>query len=224
MIGGGIEIGSQLWHSGKVTSWKAVGGSALQGGITGGAAGFTGGASLATTAAVAGGANVIGGTVNRTIQGQKTTLSDVVTDATVGAVFSAGGKYIGQGLKSILGSISQRAASKLTDVATSVLRRMGPGRGPDYGTRAHKAFADAVNGTKIGSNVIRTEVSYLNGQIVRYGTKGSARIDAGLYDKSGKLLQVFDLKTGGAKLTSKQVQHIQNQTRSQVTVTEIRGN
>lgn len=37
-------------------------------------------------------------------------------------------------------------------------------------------------------------------------------------------MQVFDLKTGGAKLTSKQVQHIQAQTRKNVPVTEIRGN
>lgn len=95
LIGGGFELGRQLWKSGKVTSWKAVGGSALQGGVTGGAAGFTGGASLLTSAAVAGGANVVGGTANRAIQGQETTLSNVLTDATVGAVFGAGGKYIG---------------------------------------------------------------------------------------------------------------------------------
>lgn len=37
-------------------------------------------------------------------------------------------------------------------------------------------------------------------------------------------MQVFDLKTGGARLTSKQVQHIQAQTRKNVPVTEIRGN
>lgn len=67
-------------------------------------------------------------------------------------------------------------------------------------------------------------MSYLNGEIVKHGTKGSARIDAGLYNSKGELIQVFDLKTGGAKLTSKQVQHIQTQTRIQVTVSEIRGN
>jgi len=224
LIGGAFEIGSQLYNNGSVSDWGAVGGSTMQGVVTGGAAGLTGGASLLTTAAVAGGANVVGGTVNRTIQGEETTLSNLVTDATVGAVFGAGGKYIGQGLKSLSGSVSQRATSKLTDAATGVLNKMGAGKGAVYGTKAHSAFAKAVNGMKIGDNVIKTEVSYLNGQVVSYGTKGSARIDAGLFDKNGKLLQVFDLKTGGAKLTSKQVQHIQTQTRSQVTVTEIRGN
>ena len=66
-------------------------------------------------------------------------------------------------------------------------------------------------------------MSYLEGKIVKHGTKGSARIDAGLYDSKDNLIQVFDLKTGGAKLTEKQIQHIQNQIRSKVPVTEIRG-
>ncbi len=72
----------QLYKDGKITSWKAIGGSA--------AAGFTGGANLAVTA----GANVVGGVANRAIQGKKTTATDVVIDATIGAIFGAGGKYL----------------------------------------------------------------------------------------------------------------------------------
>lgn len=106
-IGGGIEIASQLYKNGSVTNWKAVGGATLQGGITGVAAGMTGGASLLTTAAVSGGANVVGGTVNRTIQGKQTTLGNVLSDATVGAVFGAGGKLIGSGLSSLSSSVSK---------------------------------------------------------------------------------------------------------------------
>jgi RHS repeat-associated protein len=224
LIGSGIEIASQLYNNGSVNDWSAVGGSALQGGITGGAAGFTGGASLLTTAAVAGGANVVGGTINRTIQGQQTTLGNVLTDATVGAVFGAGGKLIGSGLSSLSSSVSKQATSKLTNIASKVLADAGEGSGAVYGTKAHSALAKAANGLKIGDNVVRTEVSYLNGEIVKHGTKGSARIDAGLYNSKGQLIQVFELKTGGAKLTSQQVQHIQTQTRTQVTVSEIRGN
>lgn len=102
LIGGGVELGKQLWRDGKVTSWKAVGGGAVQGAITGGAAGFTGGASLLTTAAVAGTANVVGGSVNRSIQGQKTTIGNVATDFTVGAVFGAAGKYIGDKVSQLI--------------------------------------------------------------------------------------------------------------------------
>ena len=94
MIGGAIEAGSQYIKTGKVSNWKAVGGAALQGAVVGGAAGFTGGASLAVTAGVSGGANVVGGTLNRAIQGEKTTAKDVLLDFTVGAIIGVAAKYI----------------------------------------------------------------------------------------------------------------------------------
>jgi hypothetical protein len=74
LIGGGIEAASQIYHSGKVTNWRAVGGSALQGGITGAAAGSTGGLSLLASAGANAGANIIGGAANRAIQGKGMTI------------------------------------------------------------------------------------------------------------------------------------------------------
>ncbi len=227
VIGGGIEIGSQLINNGSINNWKAIGGAALQGGVTGGAAGLTGGASLFVTAGVAGGANVVGGAANRAIQGQGSTLSNIAMDATVGAVFGAGGKLLGSGLNSLTSSVTKQATTNLTNIASKVVKQLeavGMKNGPVYGSKAHKTFADLADGMKIGDNVIRTEVSYLNGKIVDYGTKGSARLDAGLYNSKNELIQAFDLKTGGAKLTSKQVEHIQNQTGKQIPVTEIRAN
>ena len=224
VIGGAIEAGTQLYENGSITDWSAVGGGAAQGALTGAAAGFTGGASLAVTAGAAGTANAVGGTVNRAIRGEDITAGGIIMDATLGAAFGVGGKYLGAGLSSLSNNASRTAANKLTDAATKVLKQMGRGNGAVYGTKAHSAFSKAVNGMKIGNNTIRTEVSYLNGQVVKHGTKGSARIDAGLYDAKGNLIHVFDLKTGGARLTPKQVQHIQTQTRSQVPVSEIRGN
>jgi hypothetical protein len=94
LIGGAIEIGSQLYNNGSVTNWKAVGGSALQGGITGGAAGFTGGASLLVTAGTAGAANAVGGAINNKIQGKPVTVLSVVTDASIGLAFGVAGKYV----------------------------------------------------------------------------------------------------------------------------------
>lgn len=55
-------------------------------------AGLTGGASLVTTAAATGTANAVGGVANRAIRGQHSTARDVLTDATVGTIFGAGGK------------------------------------------------------------------------------------------------------------------------------------
>ncbi len=87
LIGGAIEIGSQLYSNGSVNNWTAVAGSAAQGFVTGGAAGFTGGASLLVTASVAGGANVVGGAINNKIQGKPVTVVSTATDLLVGAAF-----------------------------------------------------------------------------------------------------------------------------------------
>ncbi|MDI9866327.1 RHS repeat-associated core domain-containing protein [Flectobacillus sp. DC10W] len=97
LIGGGIEAGIQLYQHGEINDWKAVGGAALQGGITGGAAGFTGGASLLVQGTAVGTANVVGGYANRTIQGQTTTGGDVARDFTVGAVAGVASRYLPKG-------------------------------------------------------------------------------------------------------------------------------
>ena len=101
VIGGAIEMGAQLVNNGKITSWKSVGGAAAQGAITGAVAGLTGGASLIASAAVSAGANVIGGEVNRRIQGKHTTVGDVVSDAAIGGAFGAGGS-----LENLYGKVS----------------------------------------------------------------------------------------------------------------------
>ena len=220
IIGGGIEMGTQLYKHGKVANWKAIKGATAQGAITGGVAGLTGGASLFVSSMATGTANVAGGYVNREIQGQSTTSKDIVTDFVVGATFGAGGRIVEQG------TVAKLFASKLTKqahIAIHKVTEMGLKPGSVYGTKAHKFFADAVRGMESNGYTIKTEVSYLNGRIVPYGTKGSARIDAGVYDKSGNLVHVFDLKTGNAKLTAEQIKHIQTQTRTKVQVTVIRG-
>ena len=116
LIGGGFEIASQLYSKGSVTNWRAVGGSALQGGIVGGAAGFTGGASLLTTAAVGGVANGVGGAINNKIQGKKVTALSVTTDVALGAVFAGGGKLIGNKL----GQVFKKTASTAIPTAEEV--------------------------------------------------------------------------------------------------------
>lgn len=95
-------------------------GNALQGAITGGAAGFTGGASLLVTAAVAGTANVAGGTLNRAIQGQETTVTDVAIDATLGAGIGAGGKLVGNAVSNATNNLSNAGKGKLGEALTTV--------------------------------------------------------------------------------------------------------
>jgi hypothetical protein len=134
LIGGGIEIASQLYNNGSVNNWSAVGGSALQGGITGGAAGFTSGASLLTTAAVAGGANAVGGAANRATQGQGTTLTNIATDATVGAVLGAGGKLVGNSVSSGTNNLSNSAKGKSGKAVTEI----------KYGAQGYKSTGNDV--------------------------------------------------------------------------------
>ena len=140
IIGGGIEAGMQLYKNGKITSWKAIGGSAAQGAITGGVAGFTGGASLAVTAGVAGGANVVGGVANRAIQGKKTTATDVVVDATIGAVVGSGGKIVGNIVKKSTNNLTNSAKGKLGEAITQV----------KYAVKGYKSGGKAIveTGTK----------------------------------------------------------------------------
>ena len=131
LIGGEIEAGIQLYKHGEINDWKAVGGAAFQGGITGGAAGFTGGASLLTTAAVA---NAVGGAANRATQGQGTTLTNIVTDATVGAVLGAGGKLVGNAVSSGTNNLSNSAKGKLGEAVTKI----------KYGAQGYKSAGNDV--------------------------------------------------------------------------------
>lgn len=55
----------------------------------------------------------------------------------------------------------------------------------------------------------KTEVSYLDGKPVGYGTPGSVRLDAVVWSE-GKIIAVFDLKTGGATLTEARIQQIRS--------------
>ncbi|MEO6732331.1 MAG: RHS repeat-associated core domain-containing protein, partial [Ferruginibacter sp.] len=134
LIGGGIEIVSQLYNNGSVNNWTSVGGAALQGGITGGAAGLTGGASLLTTTAVAGAANAVGGTANRAIQGQSTTAKDVIVDATIGAGLGAAGKVVGNVVKGAVNNLSNAAKGKLGEAVTQI----------KYGAQGYKSTGKAV--------------------------------------------------------------------------------
>jgi len=91
LIGGGVELGRQLWK-GDTVNWKRVGASAAGGFVAGGLAGLTGGATLVANAgvnlaaqgAMAGVGSAAGGTVTRTLLGEKTTAGDLVQDGVVG--------------------------------------------------------------------------------------------------------------------------------------------
>jgi hypothetical protein len=96
--------------------------------------------------------------------------------------------------------------SILTSAAQRAHATVGPGRGPVHGTRVHSAFRNEVNA--LGNPNLHTEVSYLNGVEVPYGTPGSIRVDVVEGLRSAPTA-VYDLKTGSATLTPARIAEIQ---------------
>ena len=81
------------------------------------------------------------------------------------------------------------------------------GTGPVAGTQKHTAFATEVNA--LANNSLATEISYKNGEIVPYGTKGSIRFDVLQYNPQGVPIAAWDFKTGSATLTATRIEQMQ---------------
>lgn len=71
----------------------------------------------------------------------------------------------------------------------------------------HTAFEAELRA--LGNPMIFTEISYLGGQVVRRGTPGSVRVDAVSGTSVFTPQAAFDLKTGGAILSSRRGSLIQ---------------
>ena len=81
------------------------------------------------------------------------------------------------------------------------------GNGHVAGSQKHTVFANEVDA--LGNPNLRTEVSYLNGSEVQYGTRGSIRFDVLEYNSSGIPIHAYDFKTGSAILTPARVLRMQ---------------
>ncbi len=113
VIGAAVEAGTQIVKEGKVSDWKAVGGAALQGGITGGIAALTGGANLIVAGVTGASANVVGGALSNSFQGKENNIGTVAKDAVIGALSAVGGVVVNKVLK------GGKSASLYEDVTTS---------------------------------------------------------------------------------------------------------
>lgn len=105
------------------------------------------------------------------------------------------------------------AIDRTTDILLETLARIhalaGNGSGPWYGTRIHVLFANDVvlqNLPGIGSTGV--EESFSLGDIARYGEDGTVRVDVFMTDDTGKIIAVWDVKTGGARLTGARVSEL----------------
>lgn len=168
LVGGGLEIATQLYQNrgtNKSINWKAVGGSTLQGAITGGVAGLTGGASLAAagltkTAAVivtigaSGVANSVGGAVNNAVQGRPITVRSVGIDFAVGA--SAG--VAGLGLSKLVSTIDARKVTEQSvnkKLATYLLDETHP-----VGKDKAIWFKEALGFTQENSSSLANQIKF----------------------------------------------------------------
>jgi hypothetical protein len=79
------------------------------------------------------------------------------------------------------------------------------GRAPVHGTRVHSAFRRQVQG--LGQRGLATEVSYLNGRVVPYGTAGAVRLDI-VEGSLASPIAVYDLKVGGTHLRPARIRQI----------------
>ncbi len=89
---------------------------------------------------------------------------------------------------------------------------VGRGVGAAYGSRVHTEFAKTVRLQEIPG--VEVEQSFDNeGDIAKYGADGSVRTDVILRDSNSKVIGVWDLKTGTARLEPKRVRELRDQLR-----------
>jgi hypothetical protein len=89
---------------------------------------------------------------------------------------------------------------------------VGEGAGPMYGIRVHSVFAADIKSQNIpGIDGNGVEQSFSFGDVVRFGLDGSVRTDVVLRDETGKIIAVYDVKTGSARLSGARVREIRAQ-------------
>jgi len=113
VVGGGIEAGTQMYRNGgHVSDWHAVGGAAIQGGVTGGMAGLTGGTSLLRSGAVGAVSNVAGGIARNVYDGKPVTVGSVAKDAAIGAAAGIAGHAASKAVGAIASRVKGGVAAE----------------------------------------------------------------------------------------------------------------
>lgn len=82
-----------------------------------------------------------------------------------------------------------------------------------YGTAVHVAFGNAVRSAGFeGIGPRDVEHSFVGGESADYGQAGSIRTDVVLRNAVGEVIAIYDVKTGGGKLTPARVRELREQT------------
>lgn len=132
-------------------------------------------------------------------------IGSIVGDLLIMAATSGVGGGAGVECKVISSVAEKDVVTELRNAAGRAIESVGPGKGGVYGTKVHLAFKAEVKALE--RDDLTAEVSYLNGEEVRYGTPGSVRVDV-VQGPRDNPIAVFDLKAGNALLTYKRINEI----------------
>jgi hypothetical protein len=135
----------------------------------------------------------------------------VISDATPDNTWKPGAQYA-QNIQNNA-KTNNPTINNTTDILLQTLARVhalaGDGSGAWYGTRIHILFANDVRLQSlpgIGWNGV--EQSFGWGDIADYGEDGTVRVDVYMRDETGKIIAIWDVKTGGAVLTGARVREL----------------
>lgn len=107
-------------------------------------------------------------------------------------------------------STIDRTTNTLGKTLAKVIDVLPKGQGPLYGIAVHTAFSLAVrfgNIPGIGFNDVETTWGGID---LRYGSLGSVRTDVILRNDIGDPIAIYDVKTGGARLTASRTQELRD--------------
>eukprot|EP01035_Chromulina_nebulosa_P012850 gene12850-17125_t len=77
-----------------------------------------------------------------------------------------------------------------------------------YGTAVHSSFGATVLAQ--GMDGVVVEFSFKNGSSATYGEEGSVRADVALRSVAGEVIAIYDLKTGGAVVSSSRANELRS--------------
>jgi|GEM_PF-5713479 len=140
--------------------------------------------------------------------------SRVISDATPDNTWKPGAEYA-QNIQNNAKTNNPRIDST-TDILLLTLARVhalaGDGSGAWYGTRIHFLFANDVRLQNLpGIGWKGVERSFSLGDVADYGEDGTVRVDVYMRDGAGKIIAIWDVKTGGAVLTGARVKELRAQ-------------
>jgi RHS repeat-associated protein len=150
---------------------------------------------------------------------------DIVPSAMAAGPVARGAKVAAKASANAIEAGVTRAITKakaFLQAAANEAEKIVGGKGPRAGTAKHEVLKQEIktHGKELG---LSSEISYKGGEPVKYGTKGSVRIDAVLGPEASPIA-TFDLKTGRATLAPQRMRTLREHLPTEPVIEEIKPN